>query len=165
MPSLWVSVLGMKHIKRAIITLLIVEAIIISIVQPADAADDDNYHQRIAGILIGEGGTLGEDYEMMACTVRNRLERGWSLRTVLRQYNARYIPPTQEHVTALKSALTAKSEEVSPECNAVYFMYATWYADRWIDPDVQPVIGVGGNNYYQYEDYTRLWNYEKQSVK
>lgn len=127
-------------------------------VQPAIATNDEHLYNRIAGTLIGEGGIIGDDYEIMACAVRNRLERGWTLDTVLRQYNARYVTPTQTHIDILRAVIAESSDKLSPECNQVYFAYATWYANLWINPNVKPVIVVGRHNYYRYEDYRNLWH-------
>ena len=145
-----------KLVEIAII-LLIVLGVILTIIQPAGATNDDYQYQKIAGILIGEGGDLGEDYEIMACTVRSRLQRGWSLYAVAREYNAKYYQPTTAHIDTLKSIIQSKSDDLSAECNEVHFMYASWYADLWINPNVEPVIIIGEHNYYRYEDYRSLW--------
>lgn len=139
------------------IIILITTILLLSFTQRVGAVSDVDDYRRIAGVLIGEGGTLGDDYDMMACTVRNRLDRGWSLNGVLRDYNAQYYIPTQEHIDALKTVLLASRDKLSSECQSAHFMYATWYADKWINPNVQPVIVIGGHNYYRYEDYGRLW--------
>ena len=87
----------------------------------ASADDDTVAYRHIAGVLIGEGGTLGEDYEMMACVVRNRLQRGWSVRNVLAHFAAPYHEPTQAHLEALTKVLSAQDAELSKTCRVVYF--------------------------------------------
>lgn len=122
----------------------------------AVAADDEYYTDRIAGVLIGEGGELGDDYDTLACTVRNRLEKGWRLGNVLNHYNAAYVKPTQAHIDALRLVLDADAENLTEVCRSVYFFYAEWYALRWIDPQVVPVAKMSGNWFYRYEDYRRF---------
>lgn len=123
----------------------------------ARADGRDVQYQRIAGVLIGEGGTLGDDYDLLACVVRNRLARGWALASVLKPFNARYQPPSQEHINRLVAILNDTAADLPQECDAVYFVYADWYANRWIKPTVQPVVVADGNHFYRYEDYKSMW--------
>lgn len=116
-----------------------------------------NQHKRIAGVLVGEGGEIGIDYELMTCTIRNRIDRGWTIRTVLNQYYAAYTEPTQQHLAIIENTLTVDRKTLSTECQNVYFFFADWYVKRWLNPNVAPVISIGGNSYYRYDDYRDLF--------
>ena len=119
----------------------------------AELSVNNYWITQLAGVLSAEGGVVGDDFEIMACTVRNRLLLGTSPARVRAAYHARYIRPSQAQIDTLRTILFA--ETVDGACRVVYFMYADWYARRWIVID--PVISVGGNSYYRYEDYPVMW--------
>lgn len=132
----------------------------LSTLPPSRAAaesNDDFYYRRIAGVLVGEGGALGEDYDAMACVVRNRLARGWTLHNVLAQFHAAYRPPEPAYVDRLIVILQGDADPMPEHCDEVYFFYAEWYTKRYANLDVVPVVVVGGNAFYRYEDYRALW--------
>lgn len=145
-----------RRYQKTLLSVLFMLATLLP-VGSARADGHDAQYQRVAGVLIGEGGTLGDDYDLLACVVRNRLARGWTLANVLRPFNARYQPPSQEHINRLIEILNGTANDLPQACTAVYFVYADWYANRWINPTVQPVAVAGGNCFYRYEDYKSMW--------
>ena len=128
------------------------------IISPARAANNNEYYyRRIAGVLLSEGGTLTEDFDLMACTIRNRIARGSTLANVLDQYSAAYTTPTEKHIAHLTHILYAENSELSDACQVAYFFYSDAYAERWINPNVEPIVVLAGHHYYRYEDYKNLW--------
>ena len=134
---------------------IILSAILLLATPMPVAANDGYYLDRIAGVLISEGGELGEDYSLMACVVRNRLARGWALSKITNAFSAHYVKPTKAHVDALVAVLNAKAETLSVECRESYFFFADWYAAR-LNQDVLPVVRLCGNVFYRYQDYKFL---------
>lgn len=137
---------------------IILVALLIAVVKsPVYADSNTTFLDRAAGKLIGEGGQLGDDFPLLACTLRNRLDRGWVKSKVLGHYDGKYHHPTQAHIDELSRILNADKSELSEYCNRVYFFWATWYIEKWACRGVIPVIELGGHRYYTYEQYYDLW--------
>ena len=111
---------------------------------------DTNLYERATGIFIGEGADTQEDFYWLACTVKNRLARGWSESNVMSAYYAKYHKPNAEDVAYVKDVI------LNQKCPAAYFAFSN--ADiRWANK-VAPLLSLNGVNYYAYEDYARLFN-------
>lgn len=103
----------------------------------------------IAGKLKGEGATLNEDLFVMACTVKNRLDKGWNSKRVMNAYIAPYITPSGEEIEFVKDTIE------NGDCPPVYFFYSEWAVKN--KPE-QPIFKSYGNWYYSYEQYKSLWS-------
>lgn len=137
--------------KNKYATILLVLMLLFTNVKTSYAKPE--FYNYVTGVLKGEGAEMDEDLRIMACTVRNRLDQGWSRKSVMNHYYGRYISPSREEIELVSEILNAKENK----CESAYFFYAIWYADLWIKDSVTPLIVIGGHNYYQYSDYKKMW--------
>lgn len=142
-----------KHymLKNKIVVLMLTFMFVFTNVNVSYAKPE--FYNYVTGILKGEGAELNSDLSIMACTVRNRLDRGWGRKSVMNHYYGRYIIPSREEIELVSEILNEKESR----CGKEYFFYATWYADLWIKDSIVPLVVIGGHNYYIYEDYKRMW--------
>lgn len=106
-----------------------------------------NYY---TGILKGEGGELNKDLDVLACTVLNRLNKGWSSYSVMSQYYAPYRQPTKEEINIVKQVILYKKD-----CLPVYFFVSDWYAKKYVK--IEPFYKLEGHSFYRYEDYKNMY--------
>lgn len=114
----------------------------------------DRLYNYYTGILLGEGGEINKDMKELACTVKNRLDKGWSPYKVMNQYYGKYRTPTKEQVNYVKNIIENASIE---ECSGLYFFVAIWYAELYINPNVRPLLVLEGHKFYGYNQYSEMY--------
>lgn len=107
----------------------------------------------ITGILISEGGNINDDLSVMACLVRNRLNKDNNIWHISKSFSAKYVTPSKADVEFVTKILN----DSTYNCLPVYFMYAEWYAKMWSNPNVTPIIKIGKHWYYSYDQYQIMW--------
>lgn len=104
-------------------------------------------YDTVTGILIGEGGHSTTQLELLACTVQNRLNAGWSDKYVMSAYYAKYQQPVKEEIELVKHTI------LHGECLPVYFAFGD--GDKY-NRNVPPIVSFGGISYFSKDQYRQL---------
>lgn len=113
------------HCKKYVVLTAIVWSMIFGLAQPVLAEDDEAFYRRIAARSAGEASFSEEAFAAVVCTIKNRLERGWTRETVLDHYYAPDVEPTQEQVAIAWEVLRGHRH-----CDARFY-FCLGFIDRW----------------------------------
>ena len=117
---------------------------------PVKAKENTNFYDNVTGILVAEGAQSEEDFFLMACTVKNRLERGWAKSKVMSAYYGKYVSPDANDTEYVQDVIE------NQKCPAVYFAFSDDDM-RKMNKSIAPLFILNGVNYFRYEDYNKLF--------
>lgn len=129
-------------------------AILLSGCQPIQVKADNvdrQFAYNVTSKLLGENTYSEESFKLLACTVKNRIDRGWKTHNVLNAYNGYPQVPEEYMIDFVSDVLS------SNDCPAVYFAFGIGDLPYLKNASsVEPLFVASGIYYYSYEQFSAL---------
>ena len=113
------------HWRKYLVVTTIVWSALIGLLNSAWAQPDEAYYRRIAARAAGEASFSEEAFAAVVCTMKNRLEAGWTRENVLEPYFAPDVEPTNDQVAIAWEVLRGH-RYCDPQ-----FYYSLGFIDNW----------------------------------